>query len=229
VSAHPILAAREAYRLWAESWDSDPSAIVALESRHLTPWLANLRGRRVLDISCGTGRWLEHAARQGAEIVGLDFSPEMLARAAAKAGPACRLAVADAVRLPVPDACADVVLCTLSLGHVRYAGTVIAEMARAARPGGVAIVTDFHPEAFRRGWKRTFKSGGKTYEVENFYHSLEFLVDAASRCGLALEEAMEPCFEEPERHIFVEAGKPALFEEVRGIPAVLLARWRKQS
>jgi malonyl-CoA O-methyltransferase len=229
VSAHPILAPLDAYRLWAAGWDSDPSAIVALESRHLAPWLADLRGRRVLDISCGTGRWLEYAERQGAEIVGLDFCVEMLARAAGKSGLTSRLAVADAARLPVPDACADVLLCTLSLGHVRDAGAVMAEMARAARPGGVVIVTDFHPEAFRRGWKRTFRSGGQTYEIENFYHSLESLLDAASRSGLALEEATEPCFEDPERHMFVSAGKPALFDEVRGIPAVLLVRWRKQS
>src|SRR5215467_13035550 len=118
VSAPPILAPLEAYRLWAASWESDPSAIVALESRYLAPWLIDLRGRRVLDISCGTGRWLEHAARQGAEIVGLDFCDEMLARAASKQGLASRLAVADAARLPVRDDCADIVLCTLSLGHM---------------------------------------------------------------------------------------------------------------
>jgi malonyl-CoA O-methyltransferase len=229
VTAHPILPPLDAYRLWAEGWDSDPSAIVALESRHLTPWLADLPGRRVLDISCGTGRWLEYAVRQGADIVGFDFCAEMLARAAGKFGLASRLAVADAARLPVADACADLVLCTLSLGHVRDAGGVIAEIARAARPGGLAIVTDFHPEAFRRGWKRTFKSGGQTYEVENFYHSLESLLDAGRCFGLELEETIEPSFDEPERHIFVNAGKSALFEEVRGIPAVLLARWRKQS
>jgi malonyl-CoA O-methyltransferase len=228
VTAPPILPSPAAYRLWSETWDNDPSAIVALESRFLTPWLADLRGRRVLDISCGTGRWLEHAVREGAEIVGLDLSAEMLLRAAGKPGLAAKLAVADAARLPVPDACADLVLCTLSLGHVREAGAVMGEMARAARSGGRVIVTDFHPEAFLRGWKRTFKSGGRTYEVENFYHSMEWLRDAARDCGLALEQTIEPGFDEPERHIFVNAGKPGLFDEVRGIPAVLLARWRKQ-
>ena len=31
-----------AYRLWAETWESDPSAIVALESRWAAPWLVDL-------------------------------------------------------------------------------------------------------------------------------------------------------------------------------------------
>ena len=229
MSTHCILAARDAYRLWASSWDRDPSAIVSLESRMLAPWLSDLAGKRVLDVSCGTGRWLEFAARAGAAVVGLDLSPEMLAEAARKPGLAPRLAVSDATRLPIADGCADIVLCTLSLGHLADAAPAISEMARIARPGGTVIVSDFHPEAFRRGWKRTFRSGGQTFEVENFYHSLGSLLDAASRGGLALEEAIEPCFAEPERHIFVNAGKPALFDEVQGIPAVLLARWRKHS
>jgi hypothetical protein len=115
----------------------------------------------------------------------------------------------------------------LSLGHVRDAGPVIGEMARAARSGATVIITDFHPEAFRRGWKRTFRNGGKTFEVENHYHSIESLAAEARSCGLELEEMAEPCFGEPEREIFMNAGKPGLFEEVQGIPAVLLARWRK--
>lgn len=229
MSAPPILAPRDAYRLWAASWESDPSAIVSVESRHLSPWLSGLQGKRVLDVSCGTGRWLEYAAQRGAEIVGLDLCVEMLQRASGKEGLASRLAVADAAHLPVADACADIVLCTLSLGHVREAAAVIAEMGRTARRGGTVIATDFHPEAFRSGWKRTFRSGGQTFEVENHYHSLESLLDAARGCGLALDECIEPCFGEPERPIYVNAGKPALFDQVQGIPAVLLIRWRKQS
>ena len=224
MSAPPVLAPREGYRRWAATWDSDPSAIVALESRHLTPWLADLRGRRVLDVSCGTGRWLEFAAQAGAQVVGVDFCLEMLQRAAAKPAIGRSLAAADAARLPLPDGWAGVVLCTLSLGHMPDVAAVMAEMARTVAPGGQAIVSDFHPEAFRRGWKRTFRSDGRTYEIENHYHPLESL--AAE--GLVLEELTEPCFGEPERQIFIAAGKPELFDEVRGIPAVLLARWRKR-
>lgn len=223
MSAYPVLKPLEAYRLWAADWDSDPSAIVALECRYLAPWLAELRGRRVLDVSCGTGRWMEVAARSGAEVVGMDFCAEMLARAAEKPAAGGRVAVADAARLPVPDGWADVALCTLSLGHMSDPAAVMAEMARTVAAGGSVIVSDFHPEAFRRGWKRTFRNAGRVYEIENHYYSVESLTAR----GLVLEETLEPCFGEPERPIFVGAGKPGLFEEVRGIPAVLIARWRK--
>jgi len=227
VSAHPILAPLDAYQRWASAWDSDPSAIVALESRTLAPWLANLRGRRIVDISCGTGRWLEFAAGAGAEIIGLDFCAQMLERAQQKPGLRARLAIADAAHLPISAACADVVLCTLSLGHMPDATPVIAEMARVTRPGGRVMISDFHPEASRRGWKRTFRSGGQVYEIRNHYHSPPALLHAASRAALTLEETAEPPFGEPERPIFINAGKPGLFEEVAGIPAVWIARWRK--
>src|SRR5260221_2682318 len=112
------LAALPAYRLWSETWESDPSAIVALESRWAGPWLASLEGKTVLDISCGAGRWLAHAQAQGATVFGTDLCREMLQQASKKPGVAGRLAQADSTRLPLPTATADVAISALSLGHI---------------------------------------------------------------------------------------------------------------
>jgi hypothetical protein len=38
---------------------------------------------------------------------------------------------------------------------------------------------------------------------------------------------LEPCFDEPERPYFERAGRPDLFEQARGLPAVLIARWTR--
>lgn len=217
----------QAYRLWAATWESDPSAIVALESRWLSPWLQDLKGSVFVDLSCGTGRWLAHAHAQGAAVFGADLCPEMLQQARRKPALARRLAVADTRALPFRRECADLALCALSLGHLTPIDTAIAEMARLVRPGGSLIVTDFHPAALHQGWKRTFRSGGRTYEVETYPYTSEQLLASAAGHGLALRELLEPCFEEPEREIFVRAGRPALFEQARHIPAVLLARWQR--
>src|SRR5712692_10599990 len=103
----------EGYQLWSETWESDPSAIVALESRWTAPWLADLRGKTVLDISCGTGRWLAHAQAQGATVFGTDLCREMLQQASKKPGVAGKLAQADSTHLPLATATADVVICAL--------------------------------------------------------------------------------------------------------------------
>lgn len=215
----------EGYRLWSQTWESDPSAIVALESRWLEPWLTDLRGKVVVDLSCGVGRWLTFAKAKGATALGMDLCWEMLAQAQKKRGVPGNLAQADTRHLPLADGCADVALCALSLGHISPMESAVSELARIVRQGGSLLISDFHPEAIRRGWKRTFRSDGQTYEIETHLYSTELLMECASRRGLVLEEMVEPCFGEPEKEIFERAGKPELFEQVRHFPAVLLARW----
>jgi SAM-dependent methyltransferase len=68
------------------------------------------------------------AYRPDLRALGLDLSPGM--------GPA---AVADAQRLPLPDASAEAVLAMHMLHHVPDIDRAVAEMARVLRPGGVAL------------------------------------------------------------------------------------------
>jgi ubiquinone/menaquinone biosynthesis C-methylase UbiE len=221
------LAPLEAYQLWSQTCETDPSAIVALESRWAKPWLIDLRGKVVFDVSCGVGRWLAHAQAQGANAIGTDLCPEMLMQASKKPGLSGRLARADTCSLPLPSHRADVVLCALSLGHMTPMESALAEIARTVRPGGQLIVTDFHPGALDRGWKRTFRNHSQLYEIETYRYTTACLLDCARRCELVLQNLLEPGFDEPERSIFSSAGKHDLYERVRGIPAVLLARWRR--
>ena len=123
------------YSLWSETWESDASAIVALESRWAAPWLANLDGKTVLDISCGVGRWLANARAQGAAAFGTDLSREMLHQASKKPALAGRLALADTSCLPFASGSADLALCALSLGHITPIEPAIGELARIVRPG----------------------------------------------------------------------------------------------
>jgi SAM-dependent methyltransferase len=58
-----------------------------------------LRGRRVLDLGCGTGRALDPLLERGYEVVGCDLSPSMIA-VAAERHPGVELHAADMRRLP---------------------------------------------------------------------------------------------------------------------------------
>jgi SAM-dependent methyltransferase len=73
-------------------------------------WLGNLlpklrshglRGRRLLDVGCGTGKSFLPMLERGWEVTACDISPSMLERARAKAGGAAKLSVADMRKLPV--------------------------------------------------------------------------------------------------------------------------------
>ncbi len=222
-----ILPAREAYQYWAETFDQG-TPILALESRVLAPVLSNvspaIAGRRFLDIGCGTGRWLEWALHRGALATGTDLSIEMLRQAARKPALGGNVVQADAMLSPFRDASADVVLCALVIGHMQPVPQAMAALARLAAPGARVIITDFHPDALRRGWKRTFRSGADTIELESDPYS----IDELRHPDLELEHFREIPFGEEERHFFEAAGKAAWFDENRDQPAILIASYRRR-
>ena len=224
-----LVSPREGYRLWAATFDRDPSAVIALETRLMQPLLPDWKSRRVVDVGCGTGRWSAWLSERGARIWGFDLCPEMLARAAGKPGLRGSLAACDAACLPLPDACADGGICALTAGHLRDPHALAVEIARVTRPGGTVLWSDFHPDAVRRGWKRTFRTAEGLHELQTHAYSVPGLLDAAARAGLEADVLLEAGFGELERPIFARAGREALFEDLRGLPAVLVVRWRKRS
>jgi SAM-dependent methyltransferase len=59
-----------------------------------------LRGRRLLDVACGTGKSLLPFVRRGYEVTACDISPSMVRKAALKVGEDVRLEVHDMRQLP---------------------------------------------------------------------------------------------------------------------------------
>jgi ubiquinone/menaquinone biosynthesis C-methylase UbiE len=101
--------------------------------------------RRLLDVACGTGRHAAAFGAAGVGVVGIDCSEDMLAIARGRL-PAAPLVRGDMRTLPalVREHSVDAAVCLFdSLG---YAGSpcgvaaTLAGMARAVRPGGLAIV-----------------------------------------------------------------------------------------
>lgn len=130
-----IVSADYGYNLWAQSYDHELNPLLALEERVLIPILPDLRGSRVLDLACGTGRWLGTLLRLGASSgIGIDCSYAMLAAVGTKPLLRRRLVRADALALPLGDAAADLIVCSFALGHFREVRGLAAEVARVARP-----------------------------------------------------------------------------------------------
>jgi demethylmenaquinone methyltransferase/2-methoxy-6-polyprenyl-1,4-benzoquinol methylase len=105
-----------------------------------------LEGRLVSDACCGTGDLSVAFARRGARVIGVDFTPQMLAHAGAKLSsrdPAVLFANGDALRLPLRSGCADVTSVAFGVRNLADARAGLAEMARITKPGGRVLVLEF--------------------------------------------------------------------------------------
>jgi SAM-dependent methyltransferase len=73
---------REFYQTAARYYDAENAAMT--DDLHFYSALMAEYGGPVLDVGCGTGRVTLHLAQEGARVVGVDYSPVMLARAGRK-------------------------------------------------------------------------------------------------------------------------------------------------
>jgi demethylmenaquinone methyltransferase / 2-methoxy-6-polyprenyl-1,4-benzoquinol methylase len=89
-------------------------------------------GDKVLDCATGTGDLAIRFAKAGANVVGTDFTPEMIELARAKA-PLIRFEVADVTSLPFEDNSFDIASIGFGIRNVADPAKGIAEMARVAK------------------------------------------------------------------------------------------------
>ena len=88
-------------------------------------------------------------------------------------------------------------------------------------------MTDFHPEAVRRGMRRTFRAGGEVVEMEHHVHELAEHRRAGEESGLVLEEVLSLDVGEELRSFFERAGALHAYEEQRGTPVLLALRLKR--
>jgi SAM-dependent methyltransferase len=106
-------------------------------------------GQDVLDVATGTGNVAIRAAAAGAQVVGLDLTPELFdtaRRRAAEAHVTVGWVEGDAEDLPFDDDRFDHVLSTFGVQFAPRHAVVARELARVCRPGGVIGLINWTPE-----------------------------------------------------------------------------------
>jgi len=183
----------EGYSLWASIYDDYPNGLILAEQPLVRRLLGDVRGRRVLDTGCGTGRHTCWLHEQGALVTGVDPSEEMLAVARAKT-PALHLVRAGLESMPLASASFDLVLNALVLEHVAELDAPFAELSRVLRPGGRLVVSVFHPFFLFKGVKPHFEHAahGVEYELPSHVHMVSDYLRALRQHGLTLDELIEP-------------------------------------
>jgi len=156
----------------AKTWDEDPRRI-ALGADIARAVVAKLNRRqpvRLLDYGCGTGLCSLPLAGHCTSLLGVDSSSEMLAQLQAKARAAGFAHVTtrrhDLTAEPLTGLEFDVVLCAMTLHHVRDVTALLRRFHLLLVPGGMLALADldaedgsFHQDTrgvehhgFRREW-----------------------------------------------------------------------------
>lgn len=155
-------------------------------------------------MGCGAGPWgirlLPHLA-PGAVLQGVDHEAGFLDRARRRArargvAARCRFEPGTAEALPFPDASFDMVTCQTVLQHVADPTSVLGEVLRVVRPGGLLLLSEPHngaslvagangepaPEPDAR---RAFESGGGAPSEFDRLWAVELAAHAAEAAAVA--------------------------------------------
>lgn len=122
-------------RAWAELQEAQHLALYegALGA------VGSLRGKRVLDAGCGSGLALRLASEAGAEVSGVDATPELVAIARERvAGGDVR--VGDLESLPFDDREFDVVFAFNAIQYAESPMNALREFRRVAKPDGMVVI-----------------------------------------------------------------------------------------
>ena len=97
----------------------------------------DLDNRRILDVGCGLGMYVEKFRRYSHDVYGVDIDPDKVAKASAKLP---NILQAPAEHLPFDEGTFDVVLLHEVIEHVEDDRMAIREAYRCLRPGGHMII-----------------------------------------------------------------------------------------
>ncbi|MFF2351819.1 class I SAM-dependent methyltransferase [Kitasatospora sp. NPDC058115] len=184
----------EGYASWSTIYDSLPNSFIEVEEPVLHGIVDTLPVGTALDAACGTGRQTGALVARGHRTIGVDQSPEMLAKAAERA-PQAEFRTGRLESLPLDDDSVDLAVCSLAMTHLPDLAAGVAELARVVRPGGRILVSDLHPFVIALQGQCVFVHGSDQLAfVRNHVHLPGAYLEAFTSAGLRVRACHEPLF-----------------------------------
>lgn len=172
----------EGYDIFAPLYDESFKLLNSFEKGRLFSFFDDLKGKKVLDIGCGTGRILGELRLFGADITAIDISEEMLGRVGRKY-PDVKTAVADVEALPFEDDSFDVAVAAFLIVHLKDPQIAFEEVHRVLKSGGEFIVTNINQ---RKAPKLKTPKG--EIVIQSYYHRPEDVVKKLEKCLFDIEK-----------------------------------------
>ena len=146
--------------------------------RAVTSFVDATPAARVVEVACGTGRWLRLLRERGVPVIGADASFGMLSHAESP------VVQAIAEQLPWTSRSIDRVFCVNALHHFSEKITFLAEARRVLRPGGRLMTIGLDPHCgcdrwyiydyFESALERDRSRYVSTSEIRKLMHAVGF-------------------------------------------------------
>ena len=175
-------------------------------------------GMKLLDVACGTGVVALTASRQGAEVDGIDLTPELISRANENSkimGLKANFVEGDVEFLPYKEEEFDIILSQYGHMFAPRPAIVVKELTRVLKPGGILAFSTWPKELFM----------GKLFStIESFSPPLPPEVTSPVLWGdmAVIEERLKDHFDH------IEFGRDAMFAPTMS-PAHMLKLFEKNA
>ncbi len=187
----------QVYEQLAARYDEDRERFSIPQDELVAELMASRTVVRVLDLGCGTGRWLaaQHDVYgdSGVTLLGADPSAAMLAEARAKG--IANLLRARAEDLPLQGGTIDYVASSYSFHHFGDKDRALDEVARVLTSGGLFRITNIEPTAAEGWWVYEFFPESVALDAARFWAPAR-IADALQARNLAVEIRLETGREE---------------------------------
>jgi ubiquinone/menaquinone biosynthesis C-methylase UbiE len=188
-----VVEVQQAYTAWSSTYDQDRNLTRDLDEVVTRQALAGLHFKSILEIGCGTGKNTTLLAQIGEQVLSLDFSEAMIAKARAKTlVENVTFKIAD-INQPWPceDNSANLIACNLVLEHIADLSFIFAEAARVLAEGGQLFISELHPFRQYQGMQAHFVRDDETTQIPAFVHHTSEFLDAAAANKFALSRMNE--------------------------------------
>ncbi|MBM7587183.1 SAM-dependent methyltransferase [Bacillus pakistanensis] len=177
---------------------------------------SQLKGKKVLDAGCAAGWYCSQFLERGAEITGIDISPEMVKVAKQRVGEKAKILCHDLQEpLPFKDDSFDIIVSSLTLHYIEYWTNTFQEFNRILKDGGIYLFSVHHPfmDFTRHKCKDYFETEfltdtwnkpNITIDVSFFRRSMQSIINETTQF-FVLEKIIEPQPQEKMKEITEEA------------------------
>lgn len=197
--------------------------------------LPDVKEKKVLDAGCAAGWYTKYLLEEGASVIALDFSPNMVEMTKRRVGNNAEVIRADLNESLnfIEDESIDIVLSSLTLHYIRNLDAVMSEFNRILKRSGQLVFSVHHPfmdftvfnkenyfltELLEDEWKT---NNGKV-KVQFYRRPLSKIISPVINAGFEIEKLLEPM---PSEQLKIEY--PNLYDRLTKNPQFLFIRAKK--